>query len=452
MIYDEIKKGESLNMEFKITLPKNSEEYIKTIIAFANTSGGKLIVGIDDITTQIVGITEDVFQVMDAISNTISDMCTPQIIPNIYIQTIEDKTIIVIEVNRGMSTPYYIKSLGKEKGTYIRVGATSRLADETIIQDLELQGVRKSFDELIYKDSEFNQEKALNLCNDIYKYMSKGSPNGSQVQDVSIKNLENWKIISRIGENILTTNAFELLTENPFNFAIIKCAVFKGIDRAIFIDHCQYGGSIYTQVEKAYNYVLEHINLNSTFEGIMRKDEYEIPCNAIKEAIVNAVIHRNYLENACIDISIYDDRVEITSPGLLYGGLTIEDIKQGYSKIRNVLIAKIFNQMHIMEQWGTGIQRIISDCKSYGLIEPQFIQHNNFFRVTLFRPIKKADRINLIREYIKTHGSITNSEAQDILNLAPSTVKRLLSELVKDNILIANGKNKFRVYTLKNIE
>lgn len=248
MIYDEIKKGESLNMEFKITLPKNSEKYIKTIIAFANTSGGKLIVEIDDITTQIVGITEDVFQVMDAIFNTISDMCTLQIIPNIYIQTIEDKTIIVIEINRGMSTPYYIKSLGKEKGTYIRVGATSRLADETIIQDLELQGVGKSFDELIYKDSEFNQEKALNLCNDIYKYMSKGSPNGSQVQDVSIKNLENWKIISRIGENILTTNAFELLTENPFNFAIIKCAVFKGTDRAIFIDHCQYGGSIYTQV------------------------------------------------------------------------------------------------------------------------------------------------------------------------------------------------------------
>lgn len=461
MLYDEIKKGESINMEFKISLPKKSEKYIKTIVAFANTSGGKLIIGIDDNTTQIIGVNDDVFQVMDAISNTISDMCTPQIVPNVSIQTIDGKTLIVIEVNRGMSTPYYIKSLGKENGTYIRVGATSRLADETTLKDLELQGARKSFDELIFQDGSFSMGNSQKLCEDIQQYMVKGSPNGFDIPKVTIKNLENWKILSRVGDNLYSTNAFALLTDNPFDFATIKCALFKGIDRAIFLDHCEFTGNIYNQVEKAYNFVLEHINLTSTFNGIIRKDEYEIPCKAIKEAIVNAVIHRNYLEKSRIDISIYDDRVEITSPGLLYGGLTVDDIKQGYSKIRNVLIAKIFYQMHLMEQWGTGIQRIISDCKEFNLNEPMFIQHSNFFRVTIFRPVKKpikkadkltqkkADRINLIKDYLSKNKTISNSQAQELLGLSQSTVKRFLTDLVKDNILIAIGENKSRVYSIK---
>lgn len=141
MLADDIKAGESVNIEFKVEVPKKSEKYIKSVIAFANTAGGKIVIGVDDETHEIIGVDKDeVFNIMDNITNTISDMCYPQIFPNIGVDTIDGKSIIVIEIYPEASRPYYIKSLGKEVGTYIRVSGTSRPADEAILKDLELQG------------------------------------------------------------------------------------------------------------------------------------------------------------------------------------------------------------------------------------------------------------------------------------------------------------------------
>ena len=133
MLADEIKAGESTNIEFKREVPKKSEKYIKSVVAFANTAGGKIVIGVDDETHEIVGVDKnEVFKIMDGVTNTISDMCYPQIFPNIEVDTIDGKSVIVIEIYPGASRPYYIKSLGKETGTYIRVSGTSRPADEAI--------------------------------------------------------------------------------------------------------------------------------------------------------------------------------------------------------------------------------------------------------------------------------------------------------------------------------
>ncbi len=130
MLADEIRAGESANIEFKVELPKKGEKYIKSIVAFANTAGGKIIIGVDDETHRIVGVDKDeVFHIMDNIANTISDMCSPQIFPNIGADTIEGKCIIVVEIYPGANRPYYIKSMGKAAGTFIRVSGTSRPAD-----------------------------------------------------------------------------------------------------------------------------------------------------------------------------------------------------------------------------------------------------------------------------------------------------------------------------------
>ena len=127
MTVEEIKNGESKNIEFKIQLPDDSKKYMKTIVAFANTSGGKIIIGVDDGTKDIIGVDPStVFQIMDKIANAISDMCTPQIVPDITFQTIEGKCIVQIEIYPGQNRPYYIQGLGKENGTYIRVAGTSR--------------------------------------------------------------------------------------------------------------------------------------------------------------------------------------------------------------------------------------------------------------------------------------------------------------------------------------
>ena len=387
MTFGEIKNGESKNVEFKIMLPDDSKKYVKTIVAFANTSGGKIIIGVDDVTRNVVGVEpSSVFGIMDKIANAVSDMCAPQIIPDVTFQTIEGKCIVQIEIYPGQNRPYYIRSMGKENGTYIRVAGTSRPVDEAILKDLEYQGKGKSYDEIVNVEIDYDEKQALKLCNDIRKYIAESREvSVSKVREITVTNLENWGILKKSGQNYLPTNAFILCTDNTFRFAKIQCALFKGEDRAVFIDRREFDGPIYSQIEEAYQFVLKHINLGATIDGIVRKDKYELPPESIREAIINAVCHRCYLDHSCVQIAIYDNRVEITSPGMLYGGLTVEQAISGRSKIRNVCIAEVFSRMGIIEQWGTGLQRMIRGCREYGVQEPEFIDMGDAFRVIFYR-------------------------------------------------------------------
>lgn len=360
---------------------------MKTIVAYANTSGGKIIIGVDDVARKIIGVEpSSVFQIMDKIANAVSDMCVPQIVPDVTFQTIEGKCIVQIEIYPGQNRPYYIRSMGKENGTYIRVAGTSRPVDEALLKDLEYQGTGKSFDEIVNVEIDYDEKQAIKLCNDIQKYIaeSRGLPI-NKVRNITVTNLENWGILKKSGQNYFPTNAFVLCTNNTFRFAKIQCALFKGKDRSVFIDRREFAGSIYNQIEEAYQFVLKHINLGAKIDGIVRKDKYELPPESIREAIINSVCHRCYMAHSCVQIAIYDNRVEITSPGMLYGGLTLEQAISGRSKIRNVCIAEIFSRMGIIEQWGTGLQRMIQGCREYGVREPEFIDMGDAFRVNFYR-------------------------------------------------------------------
>ena len=269
------------------------------------------------------------------------------------------------------------------------------------------------------------------------------------------------KVLKKNGSDLLATNAFALLTGKYFPFAKIQCALFKGTERDFFIDKKEYDGCLYEQIENAYQFVLRHINLGAEINGLVRKDTYELPVTAIREMIVNAVCHRNYMDNSCIQVAVYDDRIEVTSPGMLYGGLTLEEAVSGRSKIRNRIIADIFSRMEIIEEWGTGIRRILHRAKEYGLPEPEFMEIGDTFRVNLFKkadkkPIKtgkKADKIflrqRLILDYIEENSFITNKEAREILGLADSTTKRFLKYMVETNLLLEKGQRKSRKYIKK---
>ncbi len=130
---------------------------------------------------------------------------------------------------------------------------------------------------------------------------------------------------------------------------------------------------------------MRNIRLGATIEGLVRKEAYELPPEAIREMIINAHCHRNFLDESCIQVAIYDDRLEVTSPGGLYNGLTYEEIMNGHSRIRNKGIANVFNQMGLVESWGSGIRRICNAAEEYGLEEPAFQEFDNMFRVELFR-------------------------------------------------------------------
>lgn len=379
----EIARGESATLEFKLTLPKDTEKFTRTVIAFANCQGGRIIFGIDDHSHCIVGIEADeVFPMMDAIANAISDSCTPQIIPNIEPQTIDGKNVIVVNVRPQYNRPYYLSGKGRDKGTYVRVGATSRPADEDKVTDLLMEGKRISWDELSCMEYPVVQEDVNRLCEEIRNHRIKAGLS-DRLPDAG--QLVSMKVLKKDELGLHASNAFALLTSSYFQFAKIQCALFKGCDRGVFIDKKEFEGPIYGQIDEAVNFVLRNIRLGVTIGKVLRHEKYELPPEAIREMIINAVCHRDYRLSSCVQVSVFDDRLEISSPGGLYNGLTFDEMIEGHSSIRNRSVATVFQQMGIIEKWGTGIRRICNLAADYGLLAPKFTISENFFTIELFR-------------------------------------------------------------------
>ena len=175
------------------------------------------------------------------------------------------------------------------------------------------------------------------------------------------------------------------MTGNGGLHVATQCGVFKGTTKAVFVDRREYTGPLWKQIEEAFQFVLRNIHLGANIVGIYRQDVYEIPPDAIRELIINAMVHRSYLDHGTIQIAVYDNRLEITSPGKLPMGQTMERMKEGYSKIRNEALAHAFAYMNLIEHWGSGIPRIIDKVKAAGLREPEFIGGEVDLRINIYR-------------------------------------------------------------------
>ena len=386
--------GESINIEYKVEMPKKSEKYMKTVVAFANGRGGRIVFGVDDKTLNIVGMNPDtIFQTMDAITNAISDSCEPKIYPDVTLQSIDDKTIIVVEIHPGPMRPYYIKNKGLVDGTYVRVAGTSRHAEGYMLKELILEGQNRYFDNEPCEYLEINEDDIKDLCDKMKKIAIENTWNDEEkaaIRDVTKNILITWGILKEDNGKIIPTNAYALLTGKMQIQPTIQCAVFKGKTRAYFVDRREFSGPIQDQVQLAFQYVLEKINMGMQIKGIYRQDVYELPINSVRELIANAVAHRNFLEPGNIQVAIFDDRLEVTSPGMLLNTVSIKKMIEGYSRLRNPAIANAFAYMKIIEKWGTGIPRILRECKEYGLKKPELIDFDGDFRVNMYRREEKS--------------------------------------------------------------
>ena len=386
--------GESINIEYKVEMPKKSEKYMKTVVAFANCRGGRIVFGVDDKTLNIVGMNPDtIFQTMDSITNAISDSCEPKIYPDVTLQSIDDKTIIVVEIHPGPMRPYYIKNKGLVDGTYVRVAGTSRHAEGYMLKELILEGQNRYFDNEPCEYLEINEDDIKDLCDKMKKIAIENTWNDEEkaaIRDVTKNILITWGILKEDNGKIIPTNAYALLTGKMQIQPAIQCAVFKGKTRAYFVDRREFSGPIQDQVQLAFQYVLEKINMGMQIKGIYRQDVYELPINSVRELIANAVAHRNYLEPGNIQVAIFDDRLEVTSPGMLLNTVSIKKMIEGYSRLRNPAIANAFAYMKIIEKWGTGIPRILRECKEYGLKKPELIDFDGDFRVNMYRREEKS--------------------------------------------------------------
>lgn len=412
--------GESSNVEFKREIPARHEKLLKDIIAFSNCSGGKVVIGIEDGTNIVYGIgDQNPFRLSDAISNMISDACEPQIDPSISVQTLDDQTVLVIDVAPGRYRPYYLKAEGRERSSYIRINGTSRPADSRKIQELELEGRRISYDTLPCIGADYNFEEAEKLCRLMRMSALKScqtEEEKAQIKPLTTEKLEDFGLLTRRERRLYPTNGYQLLLGKGPYYARIQCALFKGLERDIFIDRKEFQGPLHEQITDAYQFVLKHLSLGAEISGLYRRDIYEIPAAAVREAIVNAVMHRSYLDESCIQISIFDDRVEILSPGMLYDGLDWEAAKSGRSKCRNAAIAEAFRYMRIVERWGTGIPRIIRQCREYGLPGPLFEESGDSVRIILYRRKSNSEGEN---PEIETESPKEESESPKIETESP---------------------------------
>lgn len=483
MTIEEILAGESKNVEFKESLPEKSIKYMKSVVAFANGIGGKIIFGITDKTREIVGFDkEDVFKKMDAIANAVSDSCEPAIIPDITLQTVDGKTVIVVEVSEGRQRPYYIKTLGKEGGVYVRVAGTTRLADEYMIKELLFEGNNRHFDQALCTGLNITDEDIDVLCKAMKEQAIKNAHTEEQkasIKDVGRQQLRSWGVLIEHDGKDYPSNAFAILTGNGGLHIATQCGVFKGTTKEVFVDRREYTGPLWQQIDEAFQFVLRNIHLGATIVGIYRQDVYEIPPDAIRELIINAMVHRSYLDHGTIQVAVYDNRLEITSPGKLPMGQTLERMKEGYSKIRNEALAHAFSYMNLIEHWGSGIPRILGKVRELGLEEPEFIGGDVDLRINIYRRqfgsmdslIKNADKAEnagkvpercrksagkvpmteqeqKIYQFAIEKNVITTTQVSEVLEVKPRRARNILGKMVENGWLRKEGASRNTVYVI----
>ena len=478
MTVEEILRGESKNIEFKEKLPEDSKKYMKTIVAFSNGAGGRLIIGVND-DRKVVGVDQTaVFTMIDKITNAISDSCEPLIIPDIAPQAVGDKTVIVVEISAGRQRPYYLKSLGMDKGTFIRTAGSTRRADRSYIQEMYYEDENRSFDNVVNKDIKVTDADIKGFCEDMKKEAQRNCVSGKDAEKVKTptrNNLITWGILKEENGVVRPTYAYYYLRGLDGVMSRIQCAVFKGNTRGIFVDRREYEGNLWEQVEQAYQFVLRNIHLGARIKGIHRQDVYELPPESIRELIINAVVNCSFLQESLVQVAIYDNRLEISSPGGLMPGVTIEKMKEGFSKVRNHGIANAFVYMNLIEQWGSGIPKILAQTKEYGLPEVELIDMGIALRVNMYRAlpedkkqakkasdkkkaksdndkrqtIKSSDSRTMFAEYLLQHGASATAEMAEFSGLSPQRTRAILSKMVDDGIIIAEGSNKTRKYRLK---
>lgn len=373
---DIIQLPEGKTLEFKRDL-SSPKQILKAIVAFANTAGGQIIIGVLDGSRAVVGIADPLDE-EERLCSLIADTIAPRLVPDIELFSIGEKTLLGVTVYPSGRRPHFIRSEGPDQGVYVRLGSTNRQADRELIEELHRSCSGVSFDELPVVDQ---------LINDLDIEAAKKSFLG--IRELNREELQTLKLIVPMqGREVLTNGAILLFgrkREYSFPDAWIQCGRFRGTDKADIFDHIDIRDHFPDAVESVMLFLKKHAFRGADFSAIRRKDVWSIPLTILREVLINAIVHADYSQKgAPIRVSFFDDRIEIENPGILLPGMTIEDVKQGISKIRNRVIARIFREIGLIEQWGSGFRRILCDAEELGLPEPVMVEVGMRVRVTVF--------------------------------------------------------------------
>ena len=421
---------ETENIEFKREL---NESLKKELIAFANTYGGEIYVGVDD-DGEIVGLS-NAKQDLESISNLIRDSIKPDLslITSVKIIVFEEKEIIKIEVLKGTKRPYHLVSKGlKPSGVFVRHGITSAPATEESIRQMIMES-----DGVIFEKTRcVNQDLTFKYANNIF-------------EEKSVKfEKSNQRTLGLINEDGYYTNLGLLLSDQCQHS--IKCAIYDGKTKLDFRDRREFTGTLLKQLDESYDYINLQNKIESSFKGLNRIDRSDYPFYAVREALINSVVHRDYGFSGSTLIHIFDDRIEFVSVGGLVAGLTLNDIILGISESRNKNLATCFYRLKLIESYGTGIQRIYESYSGYS-IEPEFkISENAFVAIlpNVNYNVDIKDNDTLVLEIIKKKKIASRKDIENSLDLSKSTVTTILNRLLDMGKVSQEGKAKNTRYTL----
>lgn len=428
---------ETENVEFK---SRFTEDLYKEIIAFANTDGGIVFIGIDN-EGNAVGLT-DVDKEYTRITNGIRDAIMPDV--TMFLKfTLQENNVVRVTVSEGSNKPYYLKSKGlKPSGVYVRQGTSSAQASSD-----QIRAMIKETDGDVYEEMRsLTQELTFNAAKSAFvKY------------NVDFSN-EKYRALGITKENEeLYTNLAHIISDQCMH--TIKVAVFGDESKTVFKDSKEFGGSIFAQLEDTFNYLRLCNKTIATFNGLERVEKSDYPEEAVREALLNAIVHRDYGYSGSIIININDNEMEFISIGGLLPGLSAEDIKSGISQPRNKNLAAMFHRLRLIESYGTGIRRIYTHYTNCSA-EPRIEVTPNTFKIVLpnmnmatkktqtFKEMSLTPGKAKVLNYIKEHGKITDSEVQDLLDVGKTRAYRVEKEMCESGLVVAIGRGATKYFVI----
>lgn len=426
----------------------------KEIIAFANCDGGKLYIGVRDDGT-VIGL-DNADSVSLQISNMVRDAIKPDITMFLHYETIVEngKNIVAVDIQRGADRPYYLAKKGmRPEGVYVRQGYSSVPATDTAIRRM-------------IKETDGDRFEAMRCLNQDLTFEATKKEFELRKTDFGLKQMRTLKLID---QDRLYSNLALLLSDQCVH--TIKVAVFQGTDQTIFKDRREFTGSLMQQMNEVYDFIDFRNQTRATIEKLYRIDVRDYPEVAVREALLNLLVHRDYSFSASAFISIYEDRIEFVSIGGLMPGIDLEDVMVGISVCRNQDLANVFYRLHLIEAYGTGMGKIMKAYESMQ-VKPVIETTKNTFKiilpninakyeienaavktksgtpVTVHTEKEISDEEGKILEYARKHGAITRNDVIGLLAVSASTAARVLRKMVKTNLLEQKGKARNTHYTV----